>query len=1015
VVDPSEPEPIPKSAVDALLASYRTRGCIDIQYMENIYGKSEDEMVKELDGVVFRDPDGALVSAEEYLSGNVRAKLLRAIEAAEKDHAFDPHVKALQKVQPTPLEIDGINPKTGANWIPPDVYREFIGNLFEVDTDQAPSIHFSTKSGVWTVNDPRHSLGMATANTEVYGVTSHEGQHVNGATFFELLRHALNGTAPEIWQGSGKDRTKWPEGTQVARTMLQSIKETFKDWIYADPERAHDLAEHYNNTVNVYAGREHDGSHLTFPGKNPALIVRGSQADAVWRILVELNTYIAHGMGGGKTFLAILAAMEAKRMGLKKKILHVTEGNNLLSYANSFLYAYPDANILVADDYNFDTDRRREFLARIATGDWDSIIMTQSSFRKLPVHRDTVTAFYGQMIADLREALDTIEREGGETFTVKQIEGQIEKLQLKLESGVDRLSATQDTNITWEELGVDMLIIDEAHKYKNLYVPSKNAQLNLTGNDTTIDALMKIRSIQNRNQGGGVVLMSGTPVTNSIAEVHSIFRYIAPKVLDELGVSNFDVWANTFGEPTSDVERNVAGAYVNVTRFKSFDNVPELKKQLFSFLDLVRTEDIVMENGEKIPLPPLTDRKGNITGKVNLIELDPTPEQDAYWRNFTARYAAARMLSQEERKQPGADTELRISGDGNMTSIDIRFRVPDAPDRPNSKINVAAGNVYDIWKEHRADKRTQLVFIDAGVPTKEKKTKPSAPAENTGGEFDTDAEQDAMESQGGRYARFDLYNDFKARLVKLGIPEPEIQFAQTPGNKAQQEELYEKVRRGDVTVLVGTAAKMGVGVNVQDRVIAGHFFNPYWTPAEYMQAVARIVRFGNEFNDHGVQLYQYLTKNSPEQIQFRRNGDKLGYIETMFSHDMTTRSIGDVDAGKKAYDPDELEAITSGNPHRQKYLNIKRDFENLERLKRRHDSSLIAIRGKLASVRNSVIPNAEARVKKLEGIIPEATSAKDNLKLKIGGGLFTKGTTYTDKKEAATALQELVAEWEHLR
>ncbi len=948
VVRPIQEAAVADTPKDALIASLRRTAKIDPDLMASLTGRKSAEILQSLeeDGLIYHDPTtGEYVTAEEYGSGNVRAKL-EAAKAAKDER----HVKFLESVQPELLKPGQIRAKLGATWVPHDVYKEFLAHLLGKRADDI-MLRYVPIGSKWHAETWK-DYGSTVARTKTWGTGRMDA--------VDLFEAAMNGRMPQVFDRDGDARVLNKAETEAAQNKLQAIQNEWQGWIYRDAARADSLAEKYNREVNVYAPRKYDGSHLTFPGQNPLAFPKGlreHQKNAIWRILQGGNALLAHDVGAGKTAVIITSAMEMRRMGIRNKPMIVVKKSGLGQMASDFKRQYPAAKILVADEDTIG-GKRREFMARIATGDWDSVILTHDALKRLPVHPETEMRYLQEEIDRVREYLYTIKGEGERSPTVKEVSKILDRLEAKMTERRDKIGSIQDDAVYWDDLGVDQVFIDESHKYKKLPVTSEYPGVTDKGSDFATDLLLKTSELQ--KNGGSVVFATGTPLTNSVAEMHGLLRFLGQDLLKEQGTANFDDWARNFVTGETSLEPDVAGVYKPKFRFSTFSNVPEMMQQYLSIADVVHVEDVA-----GIERPRLTDREGTFTDKPIVVETKSSPAQLAYFKQMVAR---AKDLPHPP--QPGDDTMLAISTDGRHVSLDPRTRIRGAEDYPNSKINGVVREVFDVYDnpQYKRDRRAQLVFMDLGTPGN---------------------------------PHFDLYADVKAKLVKMGVNPDEIAFIQQFDTDAKKEALSEAVREGKTRIVIGSREMMGVGLNVQDRLVAVHQVDPPWRPDQIEQSNGRILRQGMipEFRDKGVRIYNYVNKGSFDEFMWNKVASKEKFIKQVTKGDTGAREIEDI-SGDEKFSFAEMQAAATGNPKISELIKTSAEVKRLDGLRQSHASAVYDMRRDISTIENISIPTIERQQKAIEGAISlRDKTVPEEFSATVGGKTFT-GT----KEETQTAL-----------
>ena len=832
------------TASEALALSISEKACVDMEYMAQLTGRSQDELINELNGVIFLDPvRGEWQTADEYLSGNVRQKLREAEQAAQDSPGYLPNVEALRQAQPRDLDASEIEVRLGATWIDPSYIREFMWETFETPFYQQRMIDvtYSAFTAEWNI---RNKNAVSYSNIAAYMTYGTER-----ANAYKILEDTLNLRDVRIYDtkhdADGRERRVLnSKETTLAQQKQQAIRDAFRDWIWRDPDRRHTLVARYNELFNSTRPREYDGSHITFAGMNPEIRLREHQLNAVAHVLYGGNTLLAHEVGAGKTFEMVAAAMESKRLGLCHKSLFVVPNHLTEQWSGEFLRLYPSANILVATKKDFEPKNRKKFCARIATGEYDAVIIGHSQFEKIPVSMERQQRLLAEQIFEVEEGLRELKSQRAERFTIKSLERTKRGLEAKLKKLQD--SSRKDDVVTFEQLGVDRLYVDEAHNYKNLFLYTKMrnvAGLSATDAQKSSDMLLKCRYIDEITDSRGVVFATGTPVSNSMTELYTMMRYLQHDAIRGKGLAHFDCWASTFGETQTAIELAPEGTgYRARTRFAKFFNLPELMT-LFKEAADIKTSD-------QLNLPTPTPIYHNEVAQ-------PTEIQKQMVQELSER--AARVHAQLV--DPGTDNMLKITSDGRKLGLDQRIINPDLPDDPNSKVNRCVDNILRIWQDGQADRLTQLVFCDLSTP-KTGATGAKA-AKTAGGNLDSpelNAVERLIDKENPDEPGFTVYDDIREKLVARGIPREQIAFIHEANTETRKKELFAKVRSGQVRVLMGSTFKMGAGMNVQDRLVALHDLDCPWRPGDLEQRSGRIIRQGNRNKE--VHIYRYVTEST---------------------------------------------------------------------------------------------------------------------------------------------------------
>ena len=929
---------------DALLFSLNETGNVDLGRMETLLGRSADAFLPELRGLVYRNPATELWETEDqYLSGNVRQKLVEARAIAASNPLFRENVEALEAVQPADLAATEIDARLGAVWIPGPDMEAFAASLLGV---QGVTVSHAAPLGTWFVRGDFNARGTV-ASTAEWGTMRY--------TALELMQDALNLKTPTVYDRDRKNNTVLinVQETEAARDKLEKIKERFKTWIWENDERRERLCRKYNDDFNSIRLRVFNGSHLTLPSSSQQVALQPHQKNAVWRIVKSDNALLAHVVGAGKTYAMVAAGMELKRLGLATKPMFVVPNHMLDQFSSELLTLYPTANILVAGKEDFEASKRARLFSRIATSNWDAVIVTHASFEKIPVAATTRRSFISEQIAELESAIRE-ERGDRGTRLVKELERVKKRLAAKLES----LSADQkkDNTLTFEELGIDRLFIDEAHKFKNLFYVTKMtrvAGLPQTSSERAFDLFLKVQHIQARNKGGGVIFATGTPISNTMAEMFTMQRYLQMDTLRRNSLQHFDSWAGTFGETVTSMELSPDGTgYRLQNRFARFVNVPELMQQFRQVAD-VQTAEML-----KLPVPKIEN------GRPITVSAPCSPELKRFVDQLVRRV--------EEIKSGGVDPRddnmLKVTTDGRKAALDLRLVLPHLRDNPDSKTNYAVEKIHQIWLESSPHKGAQLVFCDLSTP-------------QPGSHF------------------FSVYEDVRAKLIARGIPPNQIAFAQSFNDDASKGALFKSVREGKVRVLLGSTLKMGEGTNVQTRLVALHHLDAPWRPADIEQREGRIIRQGNQ-NEY-VKIFRYVTEGSFDAYMWQTLETKCRFIAQVMTGDATVRRAEDVDSAALTYA--EVKAIASGNPLVIEKATIDAEVMRLTRLKRQHVESVYQMRYRINRLGDSV-QILEREIANIREDLRTRTSTRgDNFSMTV------KNETFTDRVKAGRALVFLAA------
>ncbi len=870
---------------EALLVTLNEKGRVDLDHMAGLLARPADDFLLDLKGMIFLNPETKQWETEDqYLSGNVREKLVAADTASVNDPRFHDNIAALKSVQPEDLPATEIDVRLGASWLPSADVEQFMHELLGVPSGvQIGHIH---ALGSWHINANWEAKG-ATANTTDWGTDRY--------TALELIEETLNLKTPTVYDYVDKKPVVNAQATEAAREKQERIKERFREWVWKDDARRERLCRLYNDTFNHSRVRTFNGEHLTLPGASATIQLQLHQKAGVWRILQTDNTLLGHVVGAGKTFTMVAAAMELKRLRLANKPLFTVPNHMLGQFSSELLMLYPGANILVAGKEDFEAKNRKKLFSRIATGNWDAVIVTHSGFERIPLSQETQVRFFEEQI----EELEKIKREhaGNEN---RRLVKEIEKAKKRLEAKLQDLAAAhkKDNTLTFEELGVDRLFVDEAHYFKNLFYVSKMtriAGLPQTASERAFDMFLKVRHVQSVNNGGGVVFATGTPIANSMAEMFTMQRYLQPQALQKHNLHHFDGWAATFGEPVTAMELSPDGAgYRLNTRFARFVNVPELM-QIFRQSADVQTAQML-----NLPRPKLEGEKPAIR------HAPASPELKEFVESLAKRAEALKS----GRVDPREDNMLKITTEGRKAALDLRLMKPGLPDNPQSKVNLAVENIHRVWETTKENRLTQLVFCDLSTP----------------------------QDKG-----FSVYRDMAEKLQRLGIPEREIAFIQDYDADAAKLALFRSVRDGKIRVLFGSTQKMGSGTNVQERLVALHHLDAPWRPADVEQREGRILRQGNK--NSSVQIFRYVTEGSFDAYMWQTLETKAKFIAQVMSGDMTVRRLEDMDSAALTYA--EVKAIASGNPLVIEKAQVDAELIRLTRLRSAHAEEQYRIRTNL--------------------------------------------------------------------
>lgn len=926
-----EPVKSAETSKEALLISLRERGTIDFEYMAILVGKSEEEVKQELTGtLVFENPETQKYEiADKYLTGNVRKKLAIAKKAAADNPQYQMNIQALEKAMPKDIEPADISVHFGSTWIPEEDMKQFINEVIGEMPWNKNELHYLPELGKWAVNIGFYNSSV---NKYVYGTEEYPAS--------KIIKSLLENTnIKEMKDSDQKDEKGKPirivdtEATAAAMEKAEKIQTAFNTWIWSDEDRRNRLAKLYNEKFNTHVPVRYDGSHVELIGASHGIQLREHQKNAIWRAMQEGTALFDHVVGAGKTFEAIGTVMESKRLGLMKKPMITVPNHLVYQWRDEFYKLYPDANILVAEKKDFKKENRERLFGKIATGNWDAVIIPHTSFMFLEMPKEYLDKFYQSEIDQLETALKHIDKKDNK-LTVKQLEKQKEKI-IESQRKVFE-NGNKSKNVDFSDLGVDALFVDEAHEFKNLKLLTSLSVSGLgtrEGSKKAMDLYTKCRYIQEQNNGKGVYFLTGTPISNSISEVYTMQKYMQTDVLEEKGIIHFDAWASTFGRITSNWELDATGVnYALKSRFANFDKVPELLSMYRTFADVVTRSDIEEQqkkNHEKSLTPPLFEDK-----PINIV-VERSPLQAEYMDSIIHRM-------EHLPKDTRIDNPLKITNDARKAGLDYRLIDPNAPDFENSKVNVCADKIYQIWQDTMVDKGTQLVFCDLSTPkgfTKQDLKKSKIKDDETEQE-DNEQEQDNedifdMDELLSLNSNFSVYDDLKKKLIAKGIPENEIAFIHDAKTELKKEKLFHNVKTGNVRVLLGSTRMMGSGMNVQERLVAAHHLDAPWRPSDLEQCNGRIIRQGNELyekdpDNFKIQIYNYATKQTYDARMWQTIEYKSAAIEQFRKGDILQRSIEDVQS--EAANAAEMKAAASGNPLILLEVGYKAEVKKLEAL-----------------------------------------------------------------------------------
>ena len=963
------------TASEALAVSLAEKAAIDFEYMSELSGKDEDTLIDELTGIIFKNPlSEEWETADAYLSGNVRNKLEAAETFAKNEPMYAVNVEALKRVQPRELDASEIEVRIGATWIEPRFIEDFMREVFETPEHllnrDVIKIQYSDVTGQWNVKGKNADFGNALVNM-TYGTSRRNA--------YQILEDSLNLKDSRVYDTvieDGKEkRVLNKKETTIAAQKQDAMREAFRDWVFRDMDRRNELVGKYNVLFNSTRPREYDGSHLKFPGMTPDIELKGYQKNAVAHVLYGNNTLLAHCVGAGKTFEMVAAAMESKRLGLCQKSLFVVPNHLTEQWAGDFLRLYPGANILAATKKDFQPANRKKFCSRIATGDYDAVIIGHSQFEKIPLSAERQTAIIERQIAEITQSIEEIKAEQGERYTIKQME----KMRKTLQTRLDKLNDTsrKDDVVTFEQLGVDRLFVDESHYYKNLFLHTKMrnvAGIAQSEAQKSSDMFAKCQYLDELTGGKGITFATGTPISNSMTELYTNMRYLQYDTLQRMGLGHFDSWASSFGETQTAIELAPEGTgYRAKTRFAKFYNLPELIA-LFKECADIQTPDML-----NLPIPKAEHEN---------VVLQPSEHQKEMVASLAERAEAVR----DRKVEPHEDNMLKITNDGRKLALDQRLINPLLPDEEHSKVNALVQKAYEIWDRTKADKSAQLIFCDLSTPKIVGKT--------TAVDGDDMLEAEVFD---------DVYHDIKRKLVNRGVPEEEIAFIHEANTELRKTELFGKVRSGQVRFLIGSTQKMGAGTNVQDRLVALHHLDVPWRPSDIEQQEGRILRQGNR-NDT-VSIFRYVTEGTFDSYSWQVIENKQKFISQIMTSKSPVRSCEDVDEAALTYA--EVKALATGNPYIKEKMDLDIQVSRLKLMKANHTSQIYRLEDNIAKNYPKQIEILQERIRgfqtDMETVRKNLPADKDNFSMKVGNRIFT------DKKEAGTAILAMCQEMDSLQ
>ena len=947
---------------EALILSIQDKAKVDLDYMQQLCKIDKEEIINSLEGVIFKVPDyentNNWVTADEYLSGNVREKLKVAEQFAKEDSSFNINVEKLKEVIPKDLTASEIGIKLGSTWIPPEIIRKFIFELLDTPSYNRWDIHvkYSNITAEWYID------GKSNDRNNVKAYTTYGTSRINA---YKIIEQTLNLKDVKIFDTfiddeGRKQRVLNRKETAIACSKQDAIKEAFLNWVWEDPERRNHLVRLYNDKFNCIRPREYDGSHIGFVGMNPEIKLRTHQLNAVAHVLYGNNTLLAHEVGAGKTFEMVAAAMESKRLGLCNKSLFVVPNHIIEQFASEFLQLYPSANILVATKKDFETKNRKKFCSRIATGEFDAVIIGHSQFERIPMSIERQIALLEEQISDITKGIASEKSNRGENYTIKQME----KTRKSLETRLEKLHKEErkDDVVTFEELGVDKLFVDEAHNYKNLFLYTKMRNVGgiaQTEAQKSSDLFMKCRYLDEITGGKGSVFATGTPVSNSMAELYTMQRYLQYTGLKENSLEHFDNWASTFGETVTAIELAPEGTgYRAKTRFAKFHNLPELMSMFKEVADIQTVETL------NLPTPEFEN--------INVV-VKPSEIQQEMVKALGERAEKIRSGTVDATE----DNMLKITNEGRKLALDQRLMNPLLPDSESSKVNSCAENVYRIWNENSDKKSTQLVFCDLSTP---------------------------KDLKGYEKEEFtDVYNELKKKLIQKGIPPDEIAFIHEADNEVKKKELFSKVRKGQVRVLMGSTQKMGAGTNVQDKLIATHHLDCAWKPSDLTQRNGRMIRQGNE--NKKVYVYSYVTEKTFDSYMYQLVEQKQKFISQIMTSKTPARTMEDID--DKALTYGEIKALATGNPKILEKTSLDTDVAKLKLLKQEFMNQKYSLQDKIIKY----FPEEIARLNNKIGAMEEDTIKLQEYTKPNADGfspMKINGMIYTEKQEAGKRLLQSI-------
>ena len=951
------------TANEALIVSLSEKAKVDLEYMEKLTNKKQEEIAKELEGIIFKVPmeSNKYVTADEYLSGNVREKLKLAEALVETQPEFKVNVEALKKIIPKDIPASEIGIKLGATWIPTEVIEDFMYELLDTSyyDKEKIKVNFNSYNSEWYITNKKYDYTNVKAN-KTYGT--------NRINAYEIIEKTLNLKEVKIYDteidtNGNQIRVFNAKSTAVAQAKQEQIKQEFENWVFKDQDRREKLVRLYNDKFNSIRPREYSGSHLIFPGMNPEIQLRKHQKNAIAHILYGRNVLLAHEVGAGKTFEMVAAAMESKRLGLCNKSIFVVPNHIIEQFASEFLQLYPSANILVATKKDFATANRKKFCSRIATGDFDAVIIGHSQFEKIPMSIERQQQLLEKQISDIIDSIDEAKRNKAENFTIKQMEKTRRNLLNKLEKLNNQ--ERKDNVINFEQLGIDKMFVDEAHNYKNLFLYTKMHNVGGIGQtdaQKSSDLFMKCQYLDEITGGKGTVFATGTPVSNSMVELYTMQRYLQYSDLVKMGLANFDDWASIFGETVTAMELSPEGTgYRSKTRFSKFHNLPELMS-LFKEVADIQTADTL-----NLPTPEVINH--NVLVQPSEIQKD-----------MVAKLGERAEAIRKREVRPDVDNMLKITNEGRKLALDQRLMNEMLEDNENGKVGTCANNIYDIWEKTKENKLTQLVFCDLSTPK----------------QFEEKYDEE------GNYIFTDVYNDLRRKLVLKGIPREEIAFIHEANNETKKKELFAKVRKGEIRVLIGSTSKMGAGTNVQDKIIALHHLDTPYRPADLTQRNGRGVRQGNQ--NPKVHIFTYVTEKTFDAYLFQMLERKQSFISQIMTSKTPVRTADDID--EKALSYGEIKALATGNKYILEKTELDSEVAKLKIIKQSYQSQIYDLEDKIAITYPTQIKELEERINAYENDIKQL---ENNTILNKDGfsKMIIKGIEYSEKEQAGKAILEV--------